>query len=224
VGTAADVLAWARAQLGVTESPPNSNRVRYWADAGMAKLQGQPWCDAFVSAAFKLHGVDVPPQSYCPYSEAWYRKGGRLVDVTKAQPGDQVLFHFAGEANEANHTGILESIDLAKHTVTCLEGNTAPGSAGSQSNGGGVYRRTRSFSVVRAVGRPPYSEGDDMALSDEDVKKVAAAVAGAPKQEGITNLGDLASLIKSQAGGGAAIDYDVLAEKVVAHLAKHLAT
>ncbi len=58
------------------------------------------------------------------------------------------------------HTGILES--AAASTVTVVEGNTSAGNKGSQNNGGGVYRRTRSKSLVKAYIRPfdKYEEDD----------------------------------------------------------------
>jgi len=43
-------------------------------------------------------------------------------------------------------------------TITAIEGNTSPGSAGSQSNGGMVCRRTRKTLTVTAYIRPDYKE------------------------------------------------------------------
>jgi hypothetical protein len=36
----------------------------------------------------------------------------------------------------------------------CIEGNTSSNKKNSQSNGGGVYRKKRPYSVVMAVARP----------------------------------------------------------------------
>jgi hypothetical protein len=35
-----------------------------------------------------------------------------------------------------------------------IEGNTSPSNKGSQSNGGGVYEKKRSYATVMAVVRP----------------------------------------------------------------------
>jgi hypothetical protein len=35
-----------------------------------------------------------------------------------------------------------------------IEGNTSPNNKGSQSNGGGVYQKKRSYATVMAVVRP----------------------------------------------------------------------
>ncbi len=43
------------------------------------------------------------------------------------------------------HTGIVEAVH-SDGTVTCIEGNTSPGSGGSQRDGGGVARRRRAKS------------------------------------------------------------------------------
>ena len=40
-----------------------------------------------------------------------------------------------------------------------MEGNTSSGNGGSQNNGGGVYVRTRSTSIVAGYVRPPYPKG-----------------------------------------------------------------
>ena len=49
------VLEIARGELGVCESPPGSNRVKYWEDYDPA-YQGQPWCVAFLWWVFQQAG------------------------------------------------------------------------------------------------------------------------------------------------------------------------
>jgi hypothetical protein len=93
-----------------------------------------------------------------------YRKAGRLFPVAQGKPGDQVLFHFG-----QGHTGILESIDPVKRTVTCIEGNTSQGVKGSQDDGGGVFRRTRPWSDVSGCGRPAFTGEAAAPAGDETV-------------------------------------------------------
>ena len=57
------------------------------------------------------------------------------------KPRDIIIYRFG-------HTGIVESVTA--NTVTAIEGNTSAGEAGSQSNGGGVFRRKRSRTLVTA--------------------------------------------------------------------------
>lgn len=49
-----------------------------------------------------------------------------------------------------------------------IEGNTSPGTSGSQSNGGGVYRRARSYDSIIGVARPYYTEEEDMLTEHQD--------------------------------------------------------
>ena len=71
----------------------------------------------------------------------------------RAQPGDVILFDWGGDG-VCDHVGVVEK-NFGSYVQT-IEGNTSSGSSGSQSNGGGVYRRTRAWSTVKAVVRPNY--------------------------------------------------------------------
>ena len=73
----------------------------------------------------------------------------------------------AGPANAETSQNAQEtepSLESAgEETVTAIEGNTSAGEAGSQSDGGGVFRRTRSRKLVTAFIRPlDAAEEDDM--------------------------------------------------------------
>ena len=57
----------------------------------------------------------------------------------------------------------MESV--AGSTITAIEGNTSAGEAGSQSNGGGVFRRKRSKTLVTAYIRAFDEEEDDMDIN-----------------------------------------------------------
>lgn len=149
-GTAADALRVAVAELGYLER--RTNITKYWAELAPG-FQGQPWCAAFVAWVYRRAGVGLVSRSfYVPRIVVDYRAARRLLAVADAQPGDQVLFHIGD-----GHTGICESVDRRARTVTCIEGNTSPGVAGSQTNGGGVYRRTRPWAHVTGVGRPRFA-------------------------------------------------------------------
>jgi len=75
----------------------------------------------------------------------WYTQNHPECIVSTPRPGDVVIYNFG-------HTGILESAN--SKMITVIEGNTSPGNSGSQSNGGGVFRRTRKKSTVTAYIRP----------------------------------------------------------------------
>jgi hypothetical protein len=62
---------------------------------------------------------------------------GWTTDGSKAKKGDLVILFGRGQ-----HVGTVRSIDSG-YAYT-WEGNTSSGSSGSQSNGGGSYKRSRS--------------------------------------------------------------------------------
>lgn len=143
-----EVLRVARQELGVAEFPKNSNKVKYntWFYGREVSGAAYPWCMAFVQWVFDQAGEELPCRTAsCSALLNWY-KAHRPDQVRKTpRPGDIVIYRFG-------HTGVVESDGGG--TVTAIEGNTSPGEAGSQSNGGMVCRRTRKVSLVAAYLRP----------------------------------------------------------------------
>ncbi len=164
--TVEKILTIARGELGNKESPAGSNRTKYGKWYG---LDSQPWCMMFVQWCFDQAGMKLPYKTAsCSALLAWYQRNRPGSVFKSAQPGDIVIYNFG-------HTGIVEA--AGSGTVTAIEGNTSPGTSGSQSNGGGVFRRQRKTSAVTAYIRPDYEEEDDMnidKLTDADVLKLAA--------------------------------------------------
>lgn len=154
------VIELARADLGYTESPPNSNNTKYGAAYG---LQGQPWCvmapwywfrEAGESTAFFGGGKTAS----CGKLLRWYREQGQTVPVSEVQPGDIVILNFHG-TRDTEHCGIVVDVKRAITTVasvTTIEGNTS--SSGSQDNGGMVCEKVRFPRQIVAVCRPKYKE------------------------------------------------------------------
>lgn len=151
--TVDDVLAAARHELGYLERPAGSNRTKFAAEAGHAN--GQPWCATFLVAIARRSGLSLPSTSpYTPTMAAGFRTAGRWH--TDAQPGDFAFFDFPDNVHRIQHVGVVESV-RADGSLTTIEGNTAPGTTGSQSNGGGVWRRQRARGLVVGYGRPIYA-------------------------------------------------------------------
>lgn len=67
------------------------------------------------------------------------------ADLHEIKPGDIVLFDFGTPG--AKHVGLAERY-LGNGVAQTIEGNTSPTNAGSQNNGGGVYRRQRSGASI----------------------------------------------------------------------------
>lgn len=145
--SAAQVLRTAAADIGYVETP--NNITPYWTRQE-PRLQGNPWCAAFVLDVLHRCGNTllraVPQPFYTPSMESWAKKVRRWVSVDRAKPGDVVIFGMG--KSYAVHTGFLERRYDAQHVVV-IEGNTSAGNAGSQNNGGGVYRRVRHRRLIR---------------------------------------------------------------------------
>ena len=151
------VLAKAAGEIGYSRwtDPQSGTKYGRWyaSKVGISYYgeSGVPYCAMFVSWVLCQCGFDFT-YAYCPY--ILRDLSSRAVGKAQAQPGDVVLFDWGGDG-VPDHVGFVEANRGAY--LQTIEGNTSPGTGGSQSNGGGVYRRTRSLSTVRAVIRLPLS-------------------------------------------------------------------
>lgn len=161
-------LAFLRRYIGKTEQPPGSNRAPWgltdWQTALGSWLVGQPWCGTACGTALKHAGVkgitsrvagvvlilDDAMNSRNGFRHVVYRRSTGQGAISSAQPGDLV-----GLFGESTHVGMFEK--RVPGGIVCLEGNTSAGNSGSQSNGGGCFRRTRPSSAVAYVVRPDWS-------------------------------------------------------------------
>lgn len=208
---AAAVVARARAEIGTTENPAGSNRTEYGAAYGQ---NGVAWCGIFVwwvlrESGYDLrrHGFGAPASTNELDADARRAAGWRRVSPAEAQPGDVVVYDFGslgrGEpADDADHVGIV-SRAATGGALRAIEGNTSPTSSGSQANGGGVYERTRSLTLVRSVFRPPYQTAVAPSLIERimtdpaEIQRLAAALA-AELSKNPAFLGGLAGEVLSK--------------------------
>lgn len=164
------VIETARGELGVTEYPPGSNRVKYWDDYD-ERMQGQPWCVAFLWWCFQKAGEKMAffagaKTASCTTLGRWYKAQGATVPITEVQPGDVVLLNFHGGLS-AEHCGLVTEV-LGFGSVKTIEGNTSPGEEGSQDNGGCVALKLRHISQIVEVCRPIYKEEPMKKKTDYD--------------------------------------------------------
>lgn len=159
------VISTARAELGVTESPAGSNRVKYW-DLFGPEWQGQPWCCAFLAWIFNSAGERMAffgggRTASCSVLLRWYREQGLTVPVEQVQPGDIVLLNFNGKGTP-DHCGLVATV--GKHNgdpcVWTIEGNTTASgtTGGAEDNGGMVDLKLRLRRNIVGVCRPQYKE------------------------------------------------------------------
>ena len=162
MGTPNDVLRIAAGEIGYyapDDPQPGSKYGRWMADVtGESWLAGPStevwWCMIFVSWVFAQAGVEFPgaPSYNTDSTLAAARKVGRVTDAGHAGPGDIVVFDWNFSSAATDHVGIVEK-NYGTYLQT-IEGNTSGSAAGKQSNGNGVWRRTRDYSVVAGVVSP----------------------------------------------------------------------
>lgn len=180
--TASKALAWAASQIGYTrwDDPEEGSLYGRWYSKKHGAYYGTSgvsfcamftsWCLTDDDGASVIPGGDF---AYVPYGINAAAREGRLVSpMTQAAPGDLVCFDWDGDGL-ADHVGIVEA--NYGGWIQTIEGNTSSGAAGSQSNGGGVWRRTRDWDSVCAVIRPSY-EGTATAAGYTDITALQAAV------------------------------------------------
>lgn len=181
------VLAVAYSQVGVTESPPNSNVASPYTDPWGPGA----WCAMFVSwcmaqAGYPLPNINGPAGfSYCPSGQQWgYAYDGSNVDL---QPGDVLIFSWEPWHMEGGQaicsSGAYAGAPAGDHTGfwagggMTVEGNT---SQSSWDNGGAVMERGDRYggqicctwrpAVIAGGGatpeppKPKYLTEDDMVI------------------------------------------------------------
>jgi len=174
----------AAAEVGYVETPDNITK--YWADLAPG-LQGQPWCFAFVSWCLKKDGdlsaIGGSPLYYCPTGVAIARQRGEWFSEPVA--GALALYSFG--QNAAVHVEFVESVTPSG--IIAIGGNTSSGLGGSQTNGGGVYRRSRSsgfmgfWHIAGSGGSGTYTPGRAArpgTVGGVPVQTIKGSVAGDP--------------------------------------------
>jgi len=120
-----------------------------------------PWCAAFLWDIFRMCNAeklfcDGAKTAYCPYIHSWGQRSGQLIDKTKGEYGDIVLFDWNGDGI-SDHVGLILSRN-SNGTYETVEGNTA---SYNYSNGGYVLKMTRYYSSILAIIRPKYESEEN---------------------------------------------------------------
>jgi hypothetical protein len=140
-----------------TANAGSSNYTKYARDI-WPSLQGQPWCDIFVSwcAAQAGETAAVGKYAYCPSHVQFFKSKSCYFTRGEKTPqtGDIIFFQSGGVAC---HVGVVTGVSGSK--VSTVEGNTSSGST-LVANGGGVFAKSYSLtsSYILGYGRPAYSD------------------------------------------------------------------
>lgn len=126
---------------------------------------GHPWCAAFVSMLCDTSGV-LCPSVRSAASQAFVVRGAvpaeRILNGRDSVHRGDIIIWRNGNT-WTGHIGVATA-DWAGASGPTIEGNTSAGTAGSQRDGNGVYRRTRritryDYFRIRYVVRPTYERG-----------------------------------------------------------------
>lgn len=139
------VLAVAAREIGYHEGAGKHNKYGEWYASTFSPSQpmwdGVAWCMEFVQWVYHQCGADLPYKTAsCGELLNWYKRNQPECIVSKPVRGCIVIFDFPGTAYSTDHTGLyVKSTELK---ITTIDGNT---SGGSDSNGGWVQQKTRTW-------------------------------------------------------------------------------
>ncbi len=199
MATAQDVLKVCASQVGIKESPANSNNVKYntWFYGRNVYGTDYSWCSVYLIWCFNTAGAgDLYPRNAVTTAQdgivekcggSWVMKKNtsastRKNALKKMRPGDVVTFDFGAMDAWRDHIGIIRSVNVANGTVQCYEGNTSPDDHGSQSNGGMVCLKTRRYKDICACARPKY-DSDSKSKNVIKTNTVKTTTKGLPRVE-----------------------------------------
>jgi hypothetical protein len=145
------VIEVAASQLGVKESPPDSNKTKYGEWYGENGVQ---WCAIFVSWVFDqarspLGHIDTD-KGYASCQDGYLHWQRTHELTTTPQEADIVLYDWNLDGH-CDHTGIFFKWLEEGVSFQSYEGNT---SVGNDSDGGEVMLRTRTVRYVKAFVSP----------------------------------------------------------------------
>jgi len=167
------VIEVAKAEIGYTEFPPNTNMTKYGQYYG---LNGYAWCAMFLYWVF--HKAGFPHLFYgggrtasCTQLRNWYKRRG-MYSTGNPQVGDIVIMSFEAGGG-ISHCGLCIEV-LGNGAVRTIEGNTSV--SGSQDNGGMVATKIRYHGNIVGFCHPAYPEEkeDDEMLTYEQFSEYMA--------------------------------------------------
>lgn len=158
MATAKQIIEKAESCLGLSESPPQSNKIIFneWFYGKPVQGSAYPWCMAWISWVFNECGVLhlITKTASTETMAAWFKSHNQM-HYKDPQPGDICFINFGNKSRFTTHVGIVK--EVKENGVVNVEGNT---SVGNDTNGGSVMLRERPYSVCVGFGRPKYETED----------------------------------------------------------------
>ncbi len=168
--TVQNLVNAARAEIGVKESPANSNKCKYTSAYGTVTA----WCVIFIWWLFRQLGAselfyDGKKCASCSQLMSWAKSKKQWV-TSGYKPGDLLIYDWNGDG-KPEHIGVCTAVSGSK--LTAIEGNT---SLSSDSNGGQVMTRSRNIKNVLGAVRPKFSNDVKASTPSKAVSTVGVTV------------------------------------------------
>lgn len=149
-----EIYKIAKAEVGTTEKPANSNKTKYGEAYGW---NGVSWCVIFQWYIFQKANASSlfyggKKTASCSALISYAKSHGQWV-TSNYQLGDLCFMEFTGD-NKPDHVGFV--VSQQGNTLNTIEGNTSFDDKGSQSNGGAVAEKKRPLSCIVGAYRPNY--------------------------------------------------------------------
>jgi hypothetical protein len=143
----AGIVKWCKSFIGVKESPPDSNRGNPQPSGWQKRVyggDGVPWCACFAVCSAWDAGIKGSGTASVQLNVNLARQGrgiyrGYTTDPGRVRPGDHCAV-----MSTSTHTEVV----VGPGAYNTVGGNTSSGPGGSQSNGGGVFSRSRRGQIV----------------------------------------------------------------------------
>lgn len=161
-------LRWLREHRGISEQPPGSNRdnrrdgitaMQKLVAGGDTWLVGLAWCGVCACAAALHAGVRIPrPWRWASVAAIEDDARAKTNGFRGWTTNPRVVFRadLAVLFGRGVHVETVRSVHPRLGILITYGGNTSPGTAGSQDNGGGLYRRVRRLSDVHGFALVDY--------------------------------------------------------------------
>lgn len=143
IRTAKTPMQIARSFVGKNETDHRDTLGAFFQGAAGSKLDPAvtPWCARFARSVLSAAGIKTKANDMARS----FLGVGQGVDPSQAKEGDIIVFPRPGSPTNG-HVGFVQSVDVAKGTVTVLGGNQG----GKAQKGGGVTVQT--FPLGKALG------------------------------------------------------------------------
>ena len=163
-GERATAVRWALSKVGLTERPAGSNQgpgITQWQEEAGYPGGGVSWCQCFADQVAKQGSNGrIKPIWFGGYTVGVVNQatrgehGLKRIHLGEARPGDWIYLSFGESSDFCDHVEVFLSDN--GDSVNTIGGNTSA-SDGSQSNGGGVFKKTRSKGLIVATVHVPFN-------------------------------------------------------------------